>query len=175
MIASKTVFKKVLSIARQLFMYLAVFLVFSWGLDYWRGKALPIAAIPVSAYTGLDSTTYDINALSQSQLVVVYFWATWCGPCKVTTPSVKQLAKHYPVVTIAMASGSDATLNDYVHEAGLNVPVVNDQEQAIAGEWGVGVTPTVLFIKNGQILGYTMGASAYPGLLARAWWWARGN
>ena len=44
----------------------------------------------------------------------------------------------------------------------------------IGKEYGI-KDASVLFIKNGQILGYTMGASAYPGLLARAWWWARGN
>lgn len=153
--------------------FVLVFLVLSAVLDGWRGRALPLSAIPEGAYLDLKGNSVDLSALSREGLTVVYFWATWCGPCKVTSPSVEQLAKHYPVVTIAMASGDDGVLKGYFPGSTPSLVMVNDDSQAIARQWGVGVTPTVLFVKNSTIVGYTMGASGYPGLLLRAWWWAK--
>ncbi|WP_053980605.1 thioredoxin domain-containing protein [Marinagarivorans algicola] len=177
MIDYQPIVKKVSSIAIQVAIMLFVFLLMSTALDIWRAQQLPQGTLPVGSYTTLNEQVinfHDLEHYAADELVVVYFWATWCGPCKVTSPSVKQLAKHHPVVSIAMASGDDKVLEQYVSSSGLNIPVINDDNQAIANTWGVKVTPTVLFIKGGQIHGYTMGASGYPGLLARAWWLAKG-
>ena len=154
--------------------FVLMFLVISAALDGWRGRALPQSSIPQSTYRDIEGKRVDLSALSSEGLTVVYFWATWCGPCKVTSPSIKQLAKHYPVVTIAMASGGDDDFKSYFSGADPSLVMINDDSQAIAREWGVGVTPTVLFIKDSTILGYTMGASGYPGLRLRAWWWGKG-
>ena len=150
--------------------FVLVFLVLSVALDEWRGRALPLASIPKTVYFDVEGNSVDLLALSREGLVVVYFWATWCGPCKVTSPSIKQLAKHYPVVTIAMASGGDDKLKRYFSNAAPSLVMVNDNSQTIAKQWGVQVTPTVLFVKNGAIAGHTIGASGYPGLRLRAWW-----
>ena len=150
--------------------FMLMFLVLSAALDGWRGRALPQSSIPEGTYRDIEGKSVDLSALSAEGLTVVYFWATWCGPCKVTSPSIKQLAKHYPVVTIAMASGGDDELKRYFSGAEPSLVMVNDNNQTIAKQWGVQVTPTVLFVKNGAIAGHTSGASGYPGLRLRAWW-----
>ncbi len=179
MIHYNNIVKKISKIAIKIATMVLVFVLVSTLLDAWRAKQLPQGELPGGAYNTLAGQRIDFDdfakGLPANELVVVYFWATWCGPCKVTSPSVKHLAKHYRVVSIAMASGDDQVLGQYVRDSGFNVPVINDDDQLIANAWGVKVTPTVLFVKGGQIQGYTMGASGYPGLLARAWWWAKGE
>jgi len=150
-----------------------IFIVISTALDYWRGKHLPEGNIPTAEYTDINGQVFNLNTLTHNELTIVYFWATWCGPCKVTSPSIKQLAKHYSVVTIAMASGEDAKLRSYFKDNAL--PIINDDSQAISKQWGVQVTPTILFIKNKQILGHTTGISGLPGLWLRAWWFNLGD
>jgi len=154
----------------QVAAFVILFCVVSLALDVWRGQHIPKYTLPTTPLVTLNTDTINIDSLSDNQLVVVYFWATWCGPCKVTTPSVKQLAKHYPVVSIAMASGDNATLARFAHNAQITFPVINDNAQTLARSWGVKVTPSVLFIKNSKVLGFTAGVSGYPGLLARSWW-----
>lgn len=170
--------------------FIVLFSVVSLALDIWRGKNIPKNSIPMASYVPLSSEPFNsqpsnhepsnqkslnekplnIVELSNNRLIIMYFWAEWCGPCKVTTPSVKQLAKHYPVVSVAMASGENKKLARYVNHAKMTFPVINDNNQTIARSWGVKVTPSILFIKNGKVLGFTAGVSGYPGLLARAWW-----
>ena len=149
--------------------YVSVFILLSLVMDYWRGRALPENHIPYDSYIDISGKPVDIKTLSGNGLTVVYFWATWCGPCKVTSPSVKYLAKHYPVVSIALKSGEDDALTKYFNNTESVIPIVNDTDGVISKQWGVHAVPTVLFIKDKKILSYTMGASGYPGLLARAW------
>ena len=172
--ANKSFPKKLRSFILQSVTFIAIFVALSAVMDYWRGKSLPSSGIPSSLYTSISNQTIDIAELSENNLTVVYFWATWCGPCTVTSPSIEQLAKHYPVVTVAMASGQDSDLRSHFKNDATNreaaLPILNDNNQTIAQQWGVKATPTVLFIKDRKILGHTMGASVYPSLLARAWW-----
>lgn len=149
--------------------YASVFILLSLVMDYWRGRTLPDNTIPFDSYIDISGNSVDITALSDNGLTVVYFWATWCGPCKVTSPSVKYLAKHYPVVSVALKSEQGDALTTYFNHAESVIPIVNDTDGVISKQWGVDAVPTVLFIKDKKILAYTMGASGYPGLLARAW------
>jgi thiol-disulfide isomerase/thioredoxin len=150
--------------------FIGIFILLSAAVDSWRGRELPVSNIPKGPYIDIEGKSVDIAALSQDGLVIVYFWATWCGPCKLTSPSIQQLAKHYPVVTVAMASGADDDLKNYAADNSPQLAIINDDNQSISKQWRVAVTPTVLFVKSGAIAGYTMGASGYPGLRLRAWW-----
>lgn len=174
-------FKKVSQMIGKATGYIALFIAITAIMDFWRGQDLPKAAIPSTNYQSIQKQVFNLSEASNDQLTVVYFWATWCGPCKITSPSIKQLAKHYPVITIAMASGDDQELKTYFSNETSDlkdqsntlqhrIPIINDNNQSIAKEWGVSVTPTVLFIKNKTVLGHTMGASGLPGLWARAKW-----
>ncbi|MCJ8314124.1 MAG: protein disulfide oxidoreductase [Saccharospirillaceae bacterium] len=150
------------------------FLIISTVIDFWRGKSLPVGNIPEGIYFDTLNQSINLSDISSEQLTIVYFWATWCGPCKMTSPSIKQLAKSYPVISIAMASGNNKNMPTYFQKFeaknNVHIPIINDDNQAISKQWGVKVTPTIIFIKNKKILGYTTGISGYPSLWLRAWW-----
>ncbi|XP_043278484.1 thioredoxin-2 [Venturia canescens] len=74
------------------------------------------------------------------KLVVVDFFATWCGPCKAISPKVEELAQ---------------TLGDAV--VFLKVDV--DECEDLAAEYGISSMPTFIFIKNGETLEQFSGAS----------------
>lgn len=90
-----------------------------------------------------DKTITDQNfqqdVLKNSMPVLVDFWAPWCGPCKIISPIVEELAKEY--------------------EGKLVVGKLNvDDNPETAGALGVMSIPTLIFFKNGQPVKSIVGA-----------------
>ena len=77
-----------------------------------------------------NTASFD-EAVSAGGAVVVDFWASWCGPCRMLGPVIEQLAADY--------------------EGKALVGKVNvDDEQALAMRFGVASIPTVIFFKDGK-------------------------
>ena len=90
----------------------------------------------------LDVTDNDFTSFVQDETeraVIIDFWAVWCGPCKMLSPIVVELAEEYP---------------DKLKVGKLNV----DENPKTAGEFGIMSIPTLLVFKGGevvrQIIGY---------------------
>lgn len=75
-----------------------------------------------------------------AQPLVVDFWATWCGPCKMIGPIISQLAKEYDgKITVGKCDVEEC--------------------EDIAVDLGVRNVPTILFIKDGEIVDKMVGAA----------------
>ena len=86
--------------------------------------------------------------LAQDKLVVVDFWAEWCGPCRSIAPYVEELAAEYE---------GKALIGKY------NV----DDDNALSSEMGIRNIPTLLFFKGGKLVGKQVGASSKADLKAK--------
>ena len=75
-----------------------------------------------------------------AQPLVVDFWATWCGPCRMVAPIIAELAEEYDGKIVV--GKCDVEEND-----------------DIAAEMGIRNSPTILFFKNGQLVDKFVGAS----------------
>ena len=84
-------------------------------------------------------TSFEADVIKSDQLSMVDFWAEWCGPCLALGPTVEALAEQY--------EGS-------VKIGKLNV----DQNPETAGKYGIRSIPTILFIKNGEVVDKLVGA-----------------
>ena len=84
----------------------------------------------------ITSQEYDALAVS-SNLLVIDFYATWCGPCKMLAPVFEEVAAKYP----------DATF----------VKVNVDEEEELARKFRISVIPTLVFVKNGEAVKTTTG------------------
>lgn len=145
-------------------------LVISTLLDLWRSPTLPEGAMsaPVTLQNG---TSTDLATLSQGKPLLVYYWASWCGVCRFTTPTVQQLWQEGEnVLTVALRSGNSEQLGKGMSKKGLTFPTHNDESGALATQWQVGVTPTFLVIKDGTLVSSTTGWSSKWGLQLRLWW-----
>lgn len=76
------------------------------------------------------------------------------------------MATQYSVVTVAMNSGDDEKLSQYLKHKQYNFPVVNDPKGQQSQDFSVNVTPTLMVIKDGELQFYTSGFTSLPGM----WW-----
>ena len=96
----------------------------------------------------LDQNNFKSEVLESKIPVLVDFWAEWCGPCKMLTPIIDQVASE---------------LSGKIKVAKLNV----DDSPDLAGEFNVMSIPTLIVFKNGQAVDQFVGAMPKDKLLAK--------
>tara|TARA_B110001452_G_scaffold154553_1_gene128578 strand:- start:503 stop:820 length:318 start_codon:yes stop_codon:yes gene_type:complete len=82
---------------------------------------------------------FESTALKSDKLVMVDFWAEWCGPCRMVGPLVEELSKEYDGKAVV---------------GKVNV----DLHGGIAAQFGVRNIPTIVFLKNGELVDKVVGA-----------------
>ncbi|MEO1924056.1 thioredoxin [Caminibacter sp.] len=81
------------------------------------------------------------DIVKNNKVVVVDFWAPWCGPCRMIAPIIEELAEEYK-------------------DKGVAVGKINtDEEQELAIQFGIRSIPTVLFFKDGELADSMIGAA----------------
>ncbi|MCW2255917.1 thiol-disulfide isomerase/thioredoxin [Providencia alcalifaciens] len=145
-----------------------LFIVFT-VMDFWR-KPESLAPILLEPQLLATGESVSLATLSEKQPVLVYFWATWCGVCKITSPTVAELAKSgVPVISVALRSGDSERLLAGMTKKELNFPVINDINGQLANAVGISATPTFMIIDNGKMVSFTTGWTSYWGIKARLW------
>lgn len=80
---------------------------------------------------------FDEEVLRSDKKVLIDFYATWCGPCKVLSPIVEEIAKE----------------NDDIKVVKIDV----DEEEELANKYGVISIPTLIVIENGEVINKSVG------------------
>lgn len=154
---------------RELAVWLLIGVAVSLAVDYFRQPALPQNFASTTLHT-LDGETVDLIAMSEERPLLVYVWATWCGVCRYTTPSVAALvADGGNVMSVALRSGDNATLETWMRKKKAAMPTVNDASGELARQWDVQVTPTLVVISHGEVTSITTGWTSSWGMRLRLW------
>ncbi|EFE95541.1 protein disulfide oxidoreductase [Serratia odorifera] len=156
--------------AREILLLLLITGGIVWLMDTLRAPQAPDAFAEQQLAT-LDGSAVSLAQLSQQRPLLVYFWASWCGVCRYTTPSVAKLAALGDnVLSVALRSGDDVQVAEWLAGKRLSLPVVNDPNGALAAQWQIGVTPTLVIIDKGKVVQSTTGWTSYWGMKLRLWW-----
>ena len=86
----------------------------------------------------INDNDFEQEVIKSDLPVLVDFWATWCGPCKMVAPSLDELSEEMPQVKFVI--------------------VDIDKNTAYAGQLGIMSIPTMLIYKNGEVVGKQVGA-----------------
>ena len=74
------------------------------------------------------------------------------------------------VLTVALRSGDDAQVRQWLARKRLALPVVNDPADTLSAQWQIGVTPTFVVVSQGKVVQTTTGWTSYWGMKLRLWW-----
>jgi len=110
----------------------------------------------------LDGKSMSLSSL-RGKAVLVNFWATWCGPCKIATPWLVELQKQYgeqglQVVGVAMDDSGKDEISRFAKEMGMNYPVLLGKEAVGDAYGGVPALPESFFVgRDGKIVDRIIG------------------
>ena len=87
--------------------------------------------------TNVTKENFDKEVMQAEGTVLIDFWAAWCGPCRMIAPAVEKIAEEHPEVKVCK----------------INI----DDEQELAIRHGVMSIPTLMVVKNGEIVNTAIG------------------
>ena len=91
----------------------------------------------------LSEQNFEEEVLKSEIPVLVDFWATWCGPCRMLAPTIAKIAEE--------------------QEGVIKVGKVDvDEEPELAAKYGIASIPTLMVFKNGEIVNKAVGVQSKP-------------
>lgn len=117
---------------------------------------------PDFSLESLDGKTMRLSDL-RGKAVLLNFWATWCGPCKIEMPWFVELQKQYgsqglQIVGVAMDDGSKEDIAKFAKDMGVNYPILIGKESVGDAYGGVPALPqTFLIGRDGKIVDKIVG------------------
>lgn len=94
----------------------------------------------------INHESFEKIIAQDGKTILVDFWATWCGPCRMIAPVLEEVAKERPDVTVCK--------------------VDVDEERDLALEYGVSSIPTLLVFRDGKVVNQSIGAIPKERILA---------
>ena len=122
-------------------------------------KSTPAPDFTLEALDGKNMKLSDLRG----KAVLLNFWATWCGPCKIETPWLVELQNQYGpqgLQIIGVEAGDDGKddIAKFVKEMGINYPILLGKEAVGDAYGGIPALPETFFIgRDGKIVDKTMG------------------
>lgn len=86
----------------------------------------------------IDKTNFKNEVMDSDKTVLLDFWASWCGPCRMVAPGVEEIAKEHPDIKVGK----------------VNV----DEQPELARQFNIMSIPTLVVMKNGKIVNQAVGA-----------------
>ncbi|QOY55102.1 redoxin domain-containing protein [Candidatus Sulfurimonas marisnigri] len=160
--------EKIKKYIKEILLFIVVITIFANLLSLYRSVDLNKQPLLLKTVTLLNSIDYT---LKDDIPILVHFWATWCPVCKVEAGNIQRISESFQVITIALKSGSDAEIQDYLSLNHLNYKVINDSSGSITADFDVSIFPTtIIYDRNRKVLFSDVGYTSTFGLWIRMWW-----
>ena len=138
----------------------SLFLMFLCGCgpaqlsEEWQRIANPVEA-PDFTLNALSGPPVTLSSL-RGRIVIMEFWATWCGPCRMSTPSLEAIYREHrakPVTVLLINAGDDAEKIRQWAGNRFTAPILLDSEGAVRRQYGISGIPHLFIVdRQGRVV-----------------------
>jgi len=158
---------KTYGIIKELAVGVILLIAVSLLINWLRAPKPPDHELPVISGITLEGIPLK-RILQKGQPVMIHFWGTWCPVCRQEAGNIGRVAQHYRVLTVAVNSGSDSEIRQWMKHKGVAYPVYNDRTGKLARQFDVEIYPTTfIYDAEGKLKFVETGYTTTAGLLAR--------
>jgi len=159
---------KVIHYIKEIAFFFIVLTIFANLMSLYKSSNLNNTPLTISSVDLLDKKSFLFN---RDKPILLHFWATWCPTCKLEASNIDRIAQDFQVVTIAVKSGSDKEIQDFLDTHSLNFMVLNDRDASFAHSFKISAYPTTfIYNKNRELVFSDVGYTSTWGLWLRMWW-----
>ncbi len=159
---------KIMSYTKEILIFIVLLAIFANIVSFFRSSHISSDSLNINSVALIGHETY---LLADEKPIMLYFWATWCPICKAQSPNIQRISKEYQVITVAVKSGDDKQIYEYIKKHNLDFRVINDSDGSLADKFGISVFPTTLIYDKERDYFYgDVGYTSTLGLWLRMWW-----
>ena len=107
--------------------------------------------LPNFTLTTLDGSEVDMHAVAaENKIVLVNFWATWCGPCRMEMPMFERMYQDHGedgfTILAVNVRESPEVVRAFIEDEGYTFPILLDEDGSLADSYGIRAFPTSLLV-----------------------------
>ncbi len=153
---------------KEIIFFLIIMTIFSNAMSLYKSQSLNHAPLPISDVQLLNGKTY---IFSHNKPVLIHFWATWCPTCKLEASNIEFLSKQFDVITVAVDSKDNATVQKYLAAHQYTFKTVNDPHNQLSSLFKIkGFPTTFIYDKNKKLVFSDVGYSSTLSMYLKMLW-----
>ena len=156
---------------KEIVIFIVVIFLATNIIGYFRSQNVKTNTILESLKSYKSIENQDISTLLEAKKpLIINFWGTWCPVCNQEVSTLSNLAKRDDItlLTIAVNSGSNQDIKNYMQKKDINFIVINDKDGKLANLANISVYPTTIFFSsNRKSIIKDSGYTTKAGFLAR--------
>ncbi|SFV61494.1 similarity with cytochrome c-type biogenesis protein CcdA [hydrothermal vent metagenome] len=160
--------KSIIHYAKEILFIIITVTILTNIVSLYRSQSVTDSPLKIESIQLIDGSIYKIPS---KKPILLHFWATWCPVCKAEASNIAFLAKHFEVITVAVKSGDDAKIHQFLKEHNYHFQVFNDKNGALASQFHISVFPTTfIYDKEHKVAFRDVGYSSTLALYLKMLW-----
>ncbi|MCP5141789.1 MAG: protein disulfide oxidoreductase [Gammaproteobacteria bacterium] len=140
-----------------------------FAVNWWNTRNAARGPVPPLQAVTLSGAEFNVEQF-RGKPAVIHFWASWCPICRAEQDAIDAVGEDHALITVAMQSGDDLTVQGYLDDNKLKFAVINDRKGELADRFGVTGVPTSFVLdRTGEIRFIERGYTTSWGLRFRLW------
>ena len=153
---------------KEILLFILVMSIFANVISLYKAQNLNKSSFTLKTEKLIDASTYKVPS---NKPLMLHFWGSWCPVCKAEADNIERLSHYYSVITVAVNSGTDYEIQNYLKKRGLTFQVINDRDGSLTKKFNVNVFPTTfIYDKDKKLVFSEVGYTSSFGLWIRMLW-----
>jgi len=153
---------------KEILFFIIFLTIFSNVLSLYKSQNLNDLPLHIKYFELINKKTYVVHG---DKPLLIHFWATWCPTCKLEASNIEFLSKYFEVLTIAVDSKDDTTVQKYLDAHEYTFNVVNDPHNQLSSQFKiVGLPTTFIYDKNKNLVFSDVGYSSTFSMYLKMLW-----